>query len=355
MPAALRSFLKPWTDLQPTTRARIGQVAGAVVGVLFLVLAVRLLRHELSPDVLARIPAAVASLQWWQIGGAVVVSVLVHLWLGLFDKLGLSTLGITNVPTKAAVRTGFIAYSFVHNIGLSALTGNVIRMKRYAAYNVRPASVAKLFVCLIATMWIGFTVAFGASILVWPTGLLPMSIGVERALGIAMLAVVAGYILLCRFGPARLRRDDATLKLPDARHATAQVAMGTINWAATAFVLWLVLPESAAYHDVLAALCMAQVVVIASHVPGGVGVLEGTLLVLLGDRVDPAGLAAGVVLFRAIYFLLPFVISIAVLIGEQVWRRLRRDRGVEHERPSEARRPVASRPTTSTSLVTVPS
>ena len=343
----LRSLLKPWTDLQPTTRARIGQVAGAVVSVLFLVLAVRLLHDELSGDVFARIPAAMASLKWWQIGSAVVLSIVVHVWLGLFDKLGLMTLGIDHVPTKTAARTGFIAYSFVHNIGLSALTGNVIRIKRYAAWGVKPTSVAKLFVCLIFTMWIGWTVAFGASIVAWPTGLLPMTVGVERALGAVMLAVVAVYILVCFAGPARLRSADAALKLPDGRHAVAQAFMGTVNWMATALVLWLVLPASAAYCDVLAALCIAQVVVIASHVPGGVGVLEGTLLVLLGDRVDPAGLAAGVVLFRAIYFLLPFVISLLVLLGEQIHNRLRSDRGaaIEHDRRSEARPSVALSPT----------
>ncbi len=350
MAPALRSFLKPFTDLQPTTRARIGQVIGAVVGLLFLVLAVRLLQHELSPEVRQRIPAALASLAWWQIGGAVVLSVIVHCWLGLFDHLALRTIGLTNVPVMVAMRTGFIAYSFVHNIGLSALTGNVIRMKRYAAHQVRPASVVKIFVCLIFTMWIGWTVAFGASIVVWPTGLLPMGIGVERAVGVAMLVVVVAYLAVCRFGPARFRGDDAPLKLPSGHHAVLQVAMGTVNWMATALVLWLVLPASAAYHEVLAALCMVQVVVIASHVPGGVGVLEGTLLVLLGDRVDPAGLAAGVVLFRAIYFLLPFALSLVLLLAEQIFKRLR-PATVEHDRHNEAGRQGEIRPTPPTSLV----
>ncbi|HEY1098226.1 MAG TPA: hypothetical protein VGF99_04835 [Myxococcota bacterium] len=346
MPAPLQTFLKPWLDLPPTLRARIGQVAGVVVSVLFLVLAVRLLQRELRPEVLRQIPAAMAALSWWQVAGAVVVSLLVHLWLGAFDVLGLKTLGVpvvareknleaaangsdAGVPAARAVRTGFIAYTFVHNIGLSALTGNVIRMKRYARFGVKPATVAKLFVCLIATMWLGFTVAFGISIVVKPTGLLPMSAGLERALGAAMIALVAFYVALCFIAPKLGRRftcADAVLKLPAGRHALAQVAMGTINWLASASVLWLLLPASAAYGDVLAALCMVQVVVIASHVPGGVGVLEGTLLVLLGDRVDAAGLATGVLLFRAIYFLMPFMISLLTLAGEQIAARWRRRR-----------------------------
>ena len=345
MPAARPSFLKPWTDLSPKTRSRIGQLIGLVVGVLFLVLAVRLLSQELSPETLRRIPAAVGALAWWQIGGAVVVSVLVHLWLGAFDTLGLATLGIKNVPARASVRTGFIAYTVVHNIGLSALTGNIVRMKRYGGFGIKPSSVAKLFVCLIATMWLGFTVAFGVSLVVDPTGLLPIQIGLERALGAAMLSLVAVYVLLCFFGPARFRKADATLKLPAGRYAIAQVAMGTMNWTVTAFVLWLLLPAGAAYHEVLAALCMAQVVVLASHVPGGVGVLEGAMLVLLGDRVDAAGLAAGVVLFRAIYYLLPFLISLLVLVGEQIARRLRRrpTGGAVHERSTGADRALPSR------------
>jgi uncharacterized membrane protein YbhN (UPF0104 family) len=69
----------------------------------------------------------------------------------------------------------------------------------------------------------------------------------------------------------------------------------------------------------------------ASHSPGGLGVFDAAMLVALW-QFDTEDLLAGLLLFRLLYYLVPFAISLAVLGGRELWfsyaaSRLARSRG----------------------------
>jgi hypothetical protein len=50
----------------------------------------------------------------------------------------------------------------------------------------------------------------------------------------------------------------------------------------------------------------------ASHAPGGLGVFDAAMLVALW-QFDKEDLLAGLLLFRLLYYIVPFVLSLAVL------------------------------------------
>ena len=50
----------------------------------------------------------------------------------------------------------------------------------------------------------------------------------------------------------------------------------------------------------------------ASHAPGGLGVFDATMMVALW-QFDKEDLLAGLLLFRLLYYVTPFVISLAIL------------------------------------------
>jgi uncharacterized membrane protein YbhN (UPF0104 family) len=66
----------------------------------------------------------------------------------------------------------------------------------------------------------------------------------------------------------------------------------------------------------------ACVVGIASHLPGGVGAFEATMLIGLAHLPREPVLGA-LLLFRLIYYILPFVIALAMLGLYEISRRLR--------------------------------
>jgi glycosyltransferase 2 family protein len=50
----------------------------------------------------------------------------------------------------------------------------------------------------------------------------------------------------------------------------------------------------------------------ASHAPGGLGVFDAAMMVALW-QFDKEDLLAGLLLFRLLYYIIPFVISLAIL------------------------------------------
>jgi uncharacterized membrane protein YbhN (UPF0104 family) len=63
---------------------------------------------------------------------------------------------------------------------------------------------------------------------------------------------------------------------------------------------------------------------IASHAPGGLGVFEATMLDAVAAPSDQ--LLASLLLFRGIYYLVPFILAMALLgayEGVRRWRSLR--------------------------------
>jgi phosphatidylglycerol lysyltransferase len=79
-------------------------------------------------------------------------------------------------------------------------------------------------------------------------------------------------------------------------------------------------PGSAPYGPVLGAFLAAQILGIISHVPGGLGVFEGTMLLLLGAHLPQADLLTALLLFRLAYYLLPLVLALAILLIDEVRR-----------------------------------
>jgi phosphatidylglycerol lysyltransferase len=305
--------------LSPIARKRLGRVVGVVVALIFAALAVRVLRAELQPEVWARLPVALEALPLWRVVAAVVVVVVVYCWLGWFDRLGFLVVR-QSIGTGFAVRTGFMAYAIVHNLGFALFTGTAFRAHRYGGSGTATSTIARVYGSNIVTMWLGYGVALGVALLVRPPAALHAGAALERIIGALLLAVVVAYVVVAVVGVRPLRVRRLAVAVPGAALAILQVFSGALHWTLSAVVLWLVLPDGPGLVDVVGALCLAQIVAALSHIPGGVGVLEGTLLLLLGGEggLDRTGVVAGVLLFRAVYFLLPFALTLVMLVVGRV-------------------------------------
>ncbi len=301
----------------PPGRKRLGQVGVVVTAVVFLLLALRLLQHELQPEVWAGLPGALEALPPWRVGAAVVGAVVVYCWLGWFDRLGFFVVQ-RPMSTAFAVRTSFMAYALAHNLGLGLLTGPAVRARRYRSRGISAETVARIYGSNVVTMWLGYALVLGVTLIWRPPNGLPIEPVWSRVAGVALVALPLAYLVVAWAGlrPVRVRR--LSVAVPGLGWAGAQVLSGALHWTLSALVLWLLLPRYLCFVDVLGALCIAQVVVAFSHVPAGVGVLEGTLLLLIGEDVDRTGFIAGVLLFRAVYYLLPLALTALNLMGGRV-------------------------------------
>jgi uncharacterized membrane protein YbhN (UPF0104 family) len=131
-------------------------------------------------------------------------------------------------------------------------------------------------------------------------------------IGIVLLAACAGYLLLGQIQRTPFRLFSLSLSPVALRLGLLQIIAASVNWIAVGSVLYVLLPAELqlSYFTVLSLFVVAQGAGWLSQIPGGLGVLESTFLLMI-SRLVPAGalvqISGSLFAFRAVYSLLPFV------------------------------------------------
>lgn len=237
--------------------------------------------------------------------------------LTLFDYLALRCVGHPLRYRRAALAS-FCSLSIGHNVGFAGLSSGAVRYRFYARWGLSFEEVAKLVIYCGLTVALGLVTVAGLSLLLRPDLIASYTAtpgSAIRSAGAMLLLVPASYIGLTRLADAISVRG-RTVGLPSTRLAAAQVAVGALNYLCLAACLHQLLGGAGvvAYFDVAAAYVLANTGVIASHVPGGLGVLESIVLSLLPG----AAVLAAMLIFRVVYYLAPLAIGLALLGASEV-------------------------------------
>lgn len=233
-----------------------------------------------------------------------------------FDLIGRTYIR-QDLGWRQILPVGFISYAF--NLNLSAWVGGIaMRYRLYSRLGVSTANIAKILGLSLATNWFGYMVLAGA---VFASGLMQLppgwqlSSGALRGVGVLLLALSAGYLLACRFSR---RREWAIrgveINLPSLRMALLQLTLGALNWSLMAAVIFTLLPARLDYPVVLGVLLISSIAGVITHIPAGLGVLEAVFVALLQHEVPRGSLLAGLIAYRAIYFLLPLLIALLMYL-----------------------------------------
>ena len=240
---------------------------------------------------------------------------LSYLCLTGFDFMAVRYAG-KPLPYRHVALASFVALSIGHNIGIAALSSGAIRYRFYSRLGLTEGDVGRVI------LFCGVTVGLGLLILAGLAGVLNPSLTGEilrieqlvlvRALGVACLALAGAYLAMAALVRRPVHIRSWRLQMPPLRLALGQVVIGPLNFACVAGCLYwcLVALADVGFLGVATAYVIGNLAGVVSHVPGGLGVLEGVVLVLLpGSTV-----AGGLLVFRAIYFLVPLALG-APLFG----------------------------------------
>ncbi|HKG92779.1 MAG TPA: bifunctional lysylphosphatidylglycerol flippase/synthetase MprF [Gemmatimonadaceae bacterium] len=238
------------------------------------------------------------------------------------------------LPARRTAFASLIAYALSQSVGFSALTGASVRYRFWSAWGLSPAEIARGVAFTTVTFWLGVLAVGGGVFAFAPDpsavmgGVLPAA--AARPLGAALLALVAAYLTWnLRLGRALTVRAPGgrawTLEAPGPALAAAQVALSAADWSLAGLVLYLLLPPGARgalpFPYFLGAFLLAQVAGLVSHVPGGLGVFETVMLVLLRPAAAAPALLASLLAYRAMYYLLPFAAAVVTLAGHEIATR----------------------------------
>jgi glycosyltransferase 2 family protein len=256
--------------------------------------------------------------------GALVV--LSHLTYASYELIGRRYVGHA-LPAARVLGVGFVSYAFNLNLG-SLVGGFGFRLRLYSKLGLPAAQIAKLIALSLVTNWSGWLLLAGATFAARQIALppsFPLAAGAMQAIGVAMLALPLGYAAACFFAKRReWRWRDHAFELPSGRMALAQLAVSTLNWALIGAIVWLLMPRELSYGTVLATQLSAAVIAVPTHVPGGLGVLEAVFIAVLGGQVPKGQLLAGLLAFRALYYLVPLATAAALHLALEVSARRRK-------------------------------
>lgn len=273
---------------------------------------------------LEEVVASLGTIPALHIAGALSFAALSYLCLTGFDYLALRYAGKPLAYRRAALAS-FCSLSIGHNIGVAALSSGAIRYRFYSRWGLAAGDVAKVVIFSGLTVGLGLATLGGIGLVLYPAeaeGLIGLHRPAVLGIGVTCLAAPLLYLGLCQVvrHPLHIRRW--TIELPSPKLALPQILIGTANFACVAGCLHQLMSAFAelAYLKVAATYVIGNATALMSHVPGGLGVLEATVLYLLPGASSLAALVA----FRVIYFFVPLALGLPLFIGSEYVLSIRR-------------------------------
>ena len=234
-----------------------------------------------------------------------------------FDLIGRTYIR-QNLVWKQILPVGIISYAF--NLNLSAWVGGIaMRYRLYSRLGVSTGNIAKILGLSLATNWFGYMaiagVVFSSGLVTMPPG---WKVSTTALQGIGALLVLAslGYLVACQFSKKRAWTiRGMEINLPSVRMACLQLLLGALNWSLMAAVIFTLLPAKLDYPLVLGVLLISAIAGVLTHIPAGLGVLEAVFIALLQHEASRGSLLAGLIAYRAIYFILPLLIALVMYLA----------------------------------------
>lgn len=298
---------------------------GKIVVLLICLLACWLLYNKLKQYSMQEIIDSILHIQHRQLILAVVLVILNYAILVGYDWLAVRAIH-RRLPFSKISLVSFTGCAVSYNLG-ALLGGTTVRYRLYSAWGFHPLDIVRLVLMLAVTFWIG-ALGLAGGVLLFATVHIPPELGIDpshiRPLGAALLALCLLYLFVCWWAKGRsVRIFKKEFALPELPIALAQTGVACADLLVAAACLFVLLPEnsSISFFDFLPNYLLAQVAVVLTHVPGGVGVLELILMHII-HGVVPQRLFGAILVFRVFYYLIPLLFSVIILCLYEI--RLRR-------------------------------
>jgi len=239
-----------------------------------------------------------------------------------YDFLAFASIRKRLDPMRIAVAS-FLAYAVANNVGFTTLSGASVRYRFYTRWGVTPRELSRVMMAYIITFWLGMMLLTGISLTASRLPhVLPLPRGLTVAVGVALGLTSIGYVVLPLLRRAPIRIRAFTLPLPSARLALVQLLVSTLDWALAAGVLYVLLPPSGLrFVGFIGVFMVAHLLGLASHVPGGLGVFEGTMVFLLRPFMDAGAVLPALIVYRAVFYLLPLALTVIALVVDELRQR----------------------------------
>jgi phosphatidylglycerol lysyltransferase len=271
--------------------------------------------HELTSDVLATPTAKILA--------ALLLTALNYAALTGYDLLAFAYIGNPLSRWRVAGASS-LAYAVANSVGFAMFSGAAVRYRFYTRWGVTAQELSRIVFSYSVTFWLGLLALGGLALVASPLprvhDLPAHALGAPVGWLLLLTSVAYLVVVIVRREPIRVFRF--VLPVPPPRIAFAQLGVSAVEWALAGAVLYVLLPKSSLpFLALLGAFLAAQLLGLASHVPGGVGVFEGLMVILLKPFLSSAQLLPALVVYRLVYYVLPLAVALVALVADELRQR----------------------------------
>jgi len=256
-----------------------------------------------------------------RIGAAILLTALNYAVLACGDILAIRSIG-RRLPAWRIAATSFLAYAISNNVGFALISGVSVRYRFYGRWGLTWDELSRVVIAYSTTFWMGLLAlgGLGLALAPWP---IDQSLFSQAARPVGWLLFTASFTFVTlALWHRSIRIGSFQWSPPGPSIAIGQWVISVFDWALAAGVVLVLLPPN---HVPLAvgvgAFVIAQLAGLVSHVPGGLGVFEGAMVILLKPYVSSVEIAGALVMYRAIYYLLPLLAAIVGLLVDEYRQR----------------------------------
>ncbi len=307
-----------------SVKRNISAFIGSFISIVLLSIAFWIIHVKLKQYHYHEIVFAMHSISKIHILWALGLTFVSYFVMTFYDYLALRYVNFKLSYSKISF-SSFIAYSFSNSMGHPLITG-AVRYRLYSAWGLSAINIAKVVAFCTFTLWLGFVFLAGLFFSIAPMHL-PSSIHLPfnsiRIIGFLFLSIVIGYFGLVFLKRIKIPFRKWSFELPRPQIAISQLFVSSLDWIFAGSVLFLLLPQGHSIHffTFMSFYLLAQVIAIISQVPGGIGVFESLMLLLLGNAFTPATTMGVLLANRMIYYLIPLGFGSLLFAGNELVRQ----------------------------------
>ncbi|MGB3768532.1 MAG: lysylphosphatidylglycerol synthase domain-containing protein, partial [Phormidesmis sp.] len=253
------------------------------------------------------------------------LTVLNYVFLTGYDFLGTRYVGQPLAYTNVAL-VSVISYAISNSIGFALLSGSAIRYRFYKKWGISVGKIAQIITFCNISFWIGLFAVGGVSFSIEPLAVpkqLRLPFNSIHPVGYFFLIAIAAYLIWSAIARQPLRLKQWTLPHLPLPLSLAQVAVTCCDWILAAAVLYVLLPPTASlsFWGFFGIFLLAQLTGILSNVPGGLGVFETVLILLLSPPIASDKLLGALLAYRAIYYFVPLLVGVILFVLHELKQR----------------------------------
>jgi phosphatidylglycerol lysyltransferase len=302
---------------------RIRRALPALIGLALFVVALVVLRRELEGATWREIARHIRNTPGPRLAIAALLTAANYGVLTCYDFLAFAYAG-RRMPWRRIAPVSFLAYAIANNVGFAMLSGASVRYRFYTRWGITAEDLSRIVFSYVVSFWLGLLLLGGLSLAVssLPDAVAFPGRAFAAPIGWTLAAASVAYVGVSATRRTTIRLGAFTLPLPSPQIAAAQLALSAVDWTLAAAVLYSLLPVHAfSFAAFLGAFLTAQLLGVASHVPGGAGVFESVMVLLLKPYASSGSVLPALLVYRAIYYLLPLAVALVGLVADELHQR----------------------------------